>query len=341
MLLCRPDGQLSSNQDNLPFVLQKMDRDGTLLKGPPGIEVRYFLDPTYMKPGEVTLFLQHLARQTLHVDVWDGDSLLLIGSSRVDMKYLCRGGQEAVQATFELDVVSSPQGEDGGGMTGDVQRGGSVRPVSTQRSSCGKIHLRIANVGHTVDNKNIAEIQPLPSKTQVVVSQTATNSIFKGGQLTSAPPPQGTKKVRVARAQHLTDNREVATLLVTQQERKEPLEEEEEQPMRGSDVDRLRKLARMSAVKAVLHEDTPPQTSTTIVGYRQEKSDRMRDLKTMEIYRSHMKREGILTMLSNNISSEHTIFPSFATADFFEFVLRNPYNTQQLITLQWKDKDLK
>ncbi|XP_076451476.1 nephrocystin-4-like [Babylonia areolata] len=337
MLLCKPDGQLSSNQDNLPFVLQKVDRDGTLLKGPPGIEVRYFLDPTYMKPGEVSLFLQHLSRQTLHIDVWDGDSLLLIGSCRVDMKYLCRGGHEAVQATFELDVASSHQGEDGAGLTGDVQRGGSVRPVSTQHASCGKLHLRVANVGHTVDNKNVAEIQPLPSKTQVIISQTLANSVFKGGQLTSAPPPQGTKKVRVARAQHLSDNRELASLLMTHQDRKEPLEEEE-QPTRESDVERLRKLARMNAVKTLLKEDTP-QTST-IVGYRQEKSERMRDLKTMEIYRSQMKRDGILTMLSQNISSEHTIFPSFATADFFEFVLRNPYNTEQLITVQWKDKDL-
>jgi nephrocystin-4 len=75
-------------------------------------------------------------------------------------------------------------------------------------------------------------------------------------------------------------------------------------------------------------------------GYRQEKTERMRDLKTMEIYRQQTKQDGIRSMLSQNITTEHTIFPSFAHAEFFEFVLRNPFNTDVLITIQWNDKDL-
>ena len=71
-------------------------------------------------------------------------------------QYLCRGGNEAVQATFELDVVRVDQSEDGSGLTGDLQRGGSVRAVSTQHKSCGKLHLRIANIGHTVESKKVA-----------------------------------------------------------------------------------------------------------------------------------------------------------------------------------------
>lgn len=72
------------------------------------------------------------------------------------LQYLCRGGNEAVQATFELDVVVSDQTEDSTGLTGDLQRGGSVRPVSTQHKTCGKLHLRIANIGHPVDNRKAA-----------------------------------------------------------------------------------------------------------------------------------------------------------------------------------------
>lgn len=50
------------------------------------VQVKYYLDPLFMKPGEVSMFLSHLTRQVLHIDVWDGDSLLLIGSCSVDMK---------------------------------------------------------------------------------------------------------------------------------------------------------------------------------------------------------------------------------------------------------------
>ena len=71
-------------------------------------------------------------------------------------QYLCRCGNEAVQATFELDVASTEQTDDGCGLTGDLQRGGSVRPVSVGHQSCGKLHLRIANVGHTVESRKIA-----------------------------------------------------------------------------------------------------------------------------------------------------------------------------------------
>ena len=39
-----------------------------------------------MKPGETQLFLQHLSQQTMFIDVWDGDSLLPLGSTAVDLK---------------------------------------------------------------------------------------------------------------------------------------------------------------------------------------------------------------------------------------------------------------
>ena len=49
------------------------------------LQVKYQVDPTYLKPGEVQLFHKYLAEQKLHIDVWDGDSLLLIGSCVVDL----------------------------------------------------------------------------------------------------------------------------------------------------------------------------------------------------------------------------------------------------------------
>ena len=68
-------------------------------------------------------------------------------------QYLFRGGNEAVQTTFELDVMTTEYSEESGAMTGDMTRGGSVRPVGVGVSNCGRLHFRLANVGYPVDRR--------------------------------------------------------------------------------------------------------------------------------------------------------------------------------------------
>lgn len=50
------------------------------------LQLRYLVDPSYMQPGEVRVFSQYLLGQALHIDVWDGDSLVLIGSTSLQLK---------------------------------------------------------------------------------------------------------------------------------------------------------------------------------------------------------------------------------------------------------------
>ena len=42
----------------------------------------------------------------MFIDVWDAESLHLIGTATLQLKELLRQGKEAVQATFELDVLN-------------------------------------------------------------------------------------------------------------------------------------------------------------------------------------------------------------------------------------------
>lgn len=56
------------------------------VSGPPGLQLQYRVDPDFLKPGERIWFLRYLALHTLHIDVWDSDSLLLIGSAAVQLK---------------------------------------------------------------------------------------------------------------------------------------------------------------------------------------------------------------------------------------------------------------
>ena len=53
-----------------------------------------------------------------------------------------------------------------------------------------------------------------------------------------------------------------------------------------------------------------------------------------------MRHEVILSSLSGGITTSYAIYPSLGTAEFFEFVLRNPYSTEQNIAIHCDDKEL-
>ena len=48
----------------------------------------------------------------MFIDVWDGESLHLIGTCTVQLKDLLRQSKEAVQSTYELDILSTEYDDD-------------------------------------------------------------------------------------------------------------------------------------------------------------------------------------------------------------------------------------
>ena len=68
------------------------------------------------------MFLEYLANHAMFVDVWDGDSLHLIGTATLQLKELLRQGREAVQSTFELDVISVEYDDDSRLYSGNAVR---------------------------------------------------------------------------------------------------------------------------------------------------------------------------------------------------------------------------
>ena len=66
-----------------------------------------------------------------------------------------------------------------------------------------------------------------------------------------------------------------------------------------------------------------------------------RDLRLIEAYRERCKVEGITNMLSRAITTQHTMYATLGTAEFFEFVLKNPYNGQQTVTIESDDRELR
>ncbi|XP_071840726.1 nephrocystin-4-like isoform X2 [Apostichopus japonicus] len=336
LLVSEPDNKVATPVDKFPLVLRKLKEDEiTAKETDPGWMISYRVDPEYLKPGEGHLFIRHLYLQTLHIDVWDGDSLLLIGSCAVQLKHLLRGGREAVQIASELDIVTSEYNEAAGTMTGDLSRSGSVRPVGVANLLRGHLHVRLANIGHPVD-KTVAKAATLPFQSAKVVIQDDGSGAFLGGRLNS------TSRHSDARATHLSQNRtfmashmaevdqEVATALFSRtggQNKSDSNEMSSKQQ---------RKLNRMKAVR----ESLGKEKNEKFLVKKEEKVQRSRDLKTIEIQRSLSKKEGILLMLQSVITTQHTIHPTFAAAEYFEFELRNPYNVEHTIAIQWEDREL-
>ncbi|XP_077998235.1 nephrocystin-4-like [Glandiceps talaboti] len=331
------EGGLSADPASLPCILQKLNKDGTIAEGVPGVTLKYSVDPAYMKPGEGQMFVRHLYQQTLHIDVWDGDSLLLIGSCALPLKHLLRNGREAVQVTNELDVITTEYSEDSPALTGDLTRGGSVRPVGVTTILKGRLHLRMANVGYPIETKLLKPgMNPL-RKTRVVIQEDGSGA-FLGGSLNTVVPKahtlNGLKTTRTYRAAHMADtDRELAAALLVRQD-KAVLQDSN----READMVKKRKLSRMDAVRK--QEGRENGLISSLLVKKEEKVQRLRDLTTIKTYRERSKEDGISCMLQSAITTQHTLHPSFGHVEFFEYVLKNPYNVQHTVFIESEDTDL-
>lgn len=60
------------------------------LAEPPGLQLKYMVDPAFLRPREQRWFLRYLAEHSLQIDIWDGDSLLHVGSAAIKLEVLVR-----------------------------------------------------------------------------------------------------------------------------------------------------------------------------------------------------------------------------------------------------------
>eukprot|EP00061_Rhincodon_typus_P016765 g45149.t1 len=96
-----------------------------------------------------------------------------------------------------------------------------------------------------------------------------------------------------------------------------------------ADIVRKRKLQRMMAVRQL-------ESGTK----REEQIHHERDLQIIEAYRERIKAESISRMLSQAITTQHTLYATLGHAEFFEFSLKNPYSVQHTITIECEHPEL-
>ncbi|XP_075406576.1 nephrocystin-4 isoform X5 [Tenrec ecaudatus] len=301
---------------------------------PPGFQLKYMVDPAFLKPGEQRWFLRYLAVQTLQIDVWDGDSLLLVGSAAVHMKHLLRQGRPAVQVSHELEVVATECEQDVVVVSGDVTRFGSVKPIGVHTVVKGRLHLTLANVGHACKQSGRQSGSLPPSRSRVISNDRTSG--FPGGSLLARGSPRPGK--RVVQAQKLADvDSELAAMLVTHMQtgsRNPPV------AGRESDAVRRRKLERMRSVRLRESGEELDGRRSSVLAQQSVRVQHSRDLRVIEAYRERTKAEGIAGLLSQAITTQHTLYAALGAAEFFEFALKNPHNTQHTVSIEIDSPEL-
>ncbi|KAJ1142017.1 hypothetical protein NDU88_008345 [Pleurodeles waltl] len=315
-------------------ILLQINKDGSVNTGLPGYQLKYMVEPAFLKPGEQRWFIRYLALHSLQIDVWDGDSLLLIGSAAVEIKHLLRQGRTAVQVSHELEVITTEYEQDTMLMSGDVTRHGTVKPIGVSTIVKGRLHLRLGNVGHVCERKFKRSDSLPPSRSRIVSAHDGTSG-FHGGSLYSHNANSGKS---FSRAQKLADlDSELGAMLFS---RTKEVSAALQLSNREADTVRRRKLERMMSVRQQESQENVNLRKSLIMARREERLQHSRDLQIIEAYRERTKAESISTMLSQAITSIYNVYATLGTAEFFEFALKNPYNIQHTITIEIDNPEL-
>ncbi|GIY01498.1 nephrocystin-4 [Caerostris darwini] len=307
--------QLSGNTDgNFPkssmvYAFMKTPERGTI----PGFQITYNVDPTELNKGEYKAFLQYLMKQILHIDMWNGKSLLYIGTVSLPLKYFCRQGKEAVVSSLELDIFNCEYADESLGQIN----------IPT-KASLGKLHLRVASIRH-----------PLPSKALEAFEEKedTSNSIIISSKVeetrTGIAPHIVSKAKRLAES-----NRELSQLLST---RRISDESKIMSPNPHLTEERRRKLARMDAVRNLENGHTTASNEDGMLSFFKE---RRQDLLSIETYIQKNKYELIQSFLHKSVTSEERIYPLVGTKTFLEFVIENPFQVPKKVEIIWKCPEL-
>ncbi|XP_051027524.1 nephrocystin-4 [Acomys russatus] len=330
--LVKLDGVDKTSSSSLSHILVPINKDGSFDAGSPGFQRRYMVDPGFLKPGEQRWFTHYLAAQTLQVDVWDGDSLLLIGSAGVHMKHLLRQGRPAVQVSHELEVVATEYEQETMVLSGDMAGFRSVKPIGVHTVVKGRLHLTLANVGHMCEPRARGSSSLPPSRSRVISNDGA--SFFSGGSLLI---PGGPRRKHVVQAQKLADvDSELAAMLLTHT----PASQGPQAAGGEADAVHQRKLERMRLVRLQESGGECDSRRISLLAQQSVRAQHSRDLQVIDAYRERTKAESITSILSQAITTHHTLYVTLGTAEFFEFALKNPHNTQHTVAIEIDSPEL-
>ena len=341
------------------FILRQIDKQsGSLAHQPPGYQVKFAVDSSVLKLGEEDAFWQYLLTQSLHIDVWDGDSLMLVGSATVPVRFLLRQGKEAIQMTLELDVFSTEYGSLTSNIIADVTRSGSARYIDVAAVLKGRLHIRLANIGYVSDMRPIVGKTALAKlyggssgRLAVVESQNSINNSVNNMDkrlnfLSDKTNRPITGRTRIGHGAHILEAAGTRAVLdMTSAQAGVQASELMGAAGAGESLDeRARKLEKFKKIMATQEgkEAASSQMAhgAAVVAYKHAKESRESSYQNLESYRNRMKHQTILGLLSDAITSHHEVKATFGKAEYFEFLFKNPTNEQHMVRIESQDPDL-
>jgi nephrocystin-4 len=355
--LDKPIEDYSMDANSAPFILKEVYRDENKNSNKSqkninasdstaaGYMVSYNIDPTNLKFGEKKIFLHFLAHQTMFIDVWDADSLHLIGTASIQLKELLRQNKEAVQSTFELDIINTEYDNDDGSRilnAGHQLRENVAYAYDSHIKVKGILHLRMANVGSPLNpefnnDKFLEGTTPSLPLNRVIASKSSLDAY--GERLLSVKLDQATANGLIShnmsKAHHMTETfKDIHVALSSNKSlagNGKPI----------TDANRDRKLKRMEIVRQRQKTNEQDIPIEFYGSHRRLIQERDKDLKVMAMYRQQTKHDQIMNKLHNLITTEYAIYPNFGTVEFFEFIITNPFQEAQNISIIIDDPDLK
>ena len=93
-------------------------------------------------PDAPRAFAEYLCHKPLFIDVWDGDSLLQLGTVGVELRGLLRQGDKIAKSANEYDIVSHQLG-----FCGDAHNVDVHAASLPSGSIVGKLQLIVTNFG--------------------------------------------------------------------------------------------------------------------------------------------------------------------------------------------------
>ena len=108
------------------------------------LALRFQIDCSDSSPNEPYEFAEYLAHYPLLIDVWDADSLLLIGTCCVPLRRLMRQGSPSSRYALECDIVNDEvlNNVNGATTTTIIHEGGP--PIG---ALVGSTHIILTNIG--------------------------------------------------------------------------------------------------------------------------------------------------------------------------------------------------